>query len=187
MLFIHPSYSPCFPFQGGWNLPQLSTDKRWGFLSLTETAVVVKENKNWLKNFTLIKQLSPTFTKRFSANSNCRFHISPAAQSEQCRHYVSSRGERKASLGPWYKQQKGNEKIDIPCWCPPLKVITETDSQRSLKILLVGLNLHPRFSQIMEADIQGVMILFGFLMGALELWPFTRSEMMSRSLLTRWM
>lgn len=121
-----------------------------------------RQQKLIRKKLTLIKQISLVFTKCFCANSNS-FSTFPSSPVWTMSPLCLLRGKKKGELRALIQTaKKGNEKIDIPCWCPPLKVITETDSQRLLKILLVGLNIHPHFSQIMEAYILGVMILFDF-------------------------
>lgn len=71
---------------------------------------------------------------------------------KQCQYYVCSWAKRKESWGLWCKWQKvANEEIDVPCWCSPLKVITETDSHGSLKILEARLRIRCWYSLIMRA------------------------------------
>lgn len=144
----------------GWSLSQLSTDEVGSTLdrfTVLDRGSCYSQRKQKLirKKLTLIKQVSSVFTKRFCANSNSfsTFPSSPIwTMSPLCLLQGKKKGELRALI---QTAKKGNEKIDIPCWCPPLKVITETDSQRLLKILLVGLNMHPHFSQIMEDCILG--------------------------------
>ena len=108
------------------------------------------------KTTTLIKHIISAFTKWFSAKWTSLSHVFPqvltAAQSEQCQYYVSCRAKRKECWGLWYKWQKvANEEIDVPCWCSPLKFITETDSHRSLKILEARLRILRWYLLLMRA------------------------------------
>lgn len=105
---------------------------------------------------TLIKHIISAFMKRFFAKWTSFFHVFPqvltAAQSEQCQYYVSCWAQKKESWGLWQKQQKvADEEIDVLCWCSPLKVITETDSHGSLKILEAKLRIHCWYLVIITA------------------------------------
>lgn len=108
------------------------------------------------KETILIKHIISAFTKWFAAKRTSFFHVFPqvlpTAQSEQCQYYVSCWAKRKESWGLWYRRQKvASKEIDVPCWCSPLKVITETDSHGSLKILQAWLRIHCWYLLIMRA------------------------------------
>lgn len=112
------------------------------------------------RELALLKHIISAFTKRLSAKWTSLFQVFHqvlnAAQPEQCQYYVSSWAKRKESWGLWYKQQKvADQEIDVLCWCPPLKVITETDSHGSLKILQAGLRIRCWYWLIMRAPHSG--------------------------------